>query len=451
MSLKFKDNVKKIICIAGAAFISGGALHAQTVIESSVPETKLNVPDKLTIFGQNDPNKRRATAVVNGDIITGTDVKHRLALTLAANGGNVSAEERQRLRLQVLRNLIDETLQIQEAEANEITIAESEINNTFQRVTTQNFKRDPKTIEQYLRDRGSSSATLKRQIKGELAWNRLLNRNIRPFTNVADEEVNGIIERLKASKGTSEYRVGEIYMSAAPEAAQQVNANMSQILEQIRKGGSFVAYARQFSEASTAATGGDLGWVRPAQLPQSLAQALVSMAPGQVVGPVAVPGGFSILYMIDQRQILTADARDARLSLKQLAITFPAGTTEAQAAKQAEQFAKETRAIKGCGNANTVASRIGASVVDNDQVVARNLPAALQSTILALQIGETSPPFGSIAEGIRVLVLCGRDDSNAAQEPNFNAIMRSLEDDRVNKRARTYLRDLRRDAIIEYN
>jgi peptidyl-prolyl cis-trans isomerase SurA len=29
--------------------------------------------------------------------------------------------------------------------------------------------------------------------------------------------------------------------------------------------------------------------------------------------------------------------------------------------------------------------------------------------------------------------------------------MSQMEDDRVNKRARIYLRDLRRDAIIEYN
>ena len=97
-----------------------------------------------------------------------------------------------------------------------------------------------------------------------LAWSRLLRRNIQPFINVGDEEVNTIIERLNASKGTSEFRIGEIYMSASQETAEQVVKNMQNILEQIRAGGSFVAYARQFSEASTAATGGDLGWVRPA-------------------------------------------------------------------------------------------------------------------------------------------------------------------------------------------
>jgi len=48
-------------------------------------------------------------------------------------------------------------------------------------------------------------------------------------------------------------------------------------------------------------------------------------------------------------------------------------------------------------------------------------------------------------------MLCGRDDPKAVGGPSFDQIMGQLEDDRVNKRAQRYLRDLRRDALIEYN
>ena len=54
-------------------------------------------------------------------------------------------------------------------------------------------------------------------------------------------------------------------------------------------------------------------------------------------------------------------------------------------------------------------------------------------------------------EGIRVLMLCGRDDPQAAGGPSFDELMSQMEDERINKRAQTYLRDLRRDAVIEYN
>jgi len=450
-SMKIQGFKTKAMLTAAFAIAAAAPSASQTVADASLPQTGLDIPDELTIFGKNDPNVRRATAIVNGDIITGTDVGQRLALIVAANGGEVDEEERQRLRLQVLRNLIDETLQIQEAAANEINITDEEVEATFRQVAEQNFKQDLDAFDQYLRTQGSSTDTLKRQIRGELAWSRLLRRNIQPFINVGDEEVNAIIERLNASKGTSEFRIGEIYMSASQETAPQVAENMRKILEQIRGGGSFVAYARQFSEASTAATGGDLGWVRPAQLPQTLADAAEQMQVGQVVGPVEVPGGFSILYLIDSRQVLTADPRNALLSLKQLAIGFPEGITEAQAAAQAEKFATATQGIKGCGAANEVAARLGASVVDNDQVKLRDLPAALQGAIAELQIGQASQPFGSVEDGVRVLILCGRDDPQTAAAPSFDAIMSRLENDRVNKRAQIYLRDLRRDAIIEYN
>ena len=71
--------------------------------------------------------------------------------------------------------------------------------------------------------------------------------------------------------------------------------------------------------------------------------------------------------------------------------------------------------------------------------------------LLALQVGETSPPFGSISEGVRVLMLCGRDDAASDSGPSFDDLMSQMEEDRINKRAQMYLRDLRRDAIIEYN
>ena len=134
-----------------------------------------------------------------------------------------------------------------------------------------------------------------------------------------------------------------------------------------------------------------------------------------------------------------------------MAISFPAGTTEAQATKQAAEFAAATQSIKGCGAANEVAAKLGASVVDNDQVRLRDLPSALQGTIAQLQIGQASQPFGSVEDGVRVLILCGRDDPQVSSAPSFDAIMSRLENDRVNKRAQIYLRDLRRDAIIEYN
>jgi peptidyl-prolyl cis-trans isomerase SurA len=90
-------------------------------------------------------------------------------------------------------------------------------------------------------------------------------------------------------------------------------------------------------------------------------------------------------------------------------------------------------------------------VVDNDGVKVRDLPPQLQQILLSLQVGQATPPFGTVSEGVRMLVLCGRDDPVEGALPSVEQVMGQMEEERVNKRARTYLRDLRRDAIIEYD
>ncbi|MEP7349525.1 MAG: peptidylprolyl isomerase [Sphingorhabdus sp.] len=446
--MKFLNRLSVVAILGTATALT--PLIAQTVADDGVQEARLDIPDGQKLFGKNDPNLRRATAQVNGEIITGTDIDHRLALILAANDNKLPDDEVARFRAQILTNLIDETLQIQEAAANEIQVTDAEVNQYFDRVAQQNFNRPAAQVEKYLASIGSSVATLKRQIKGELSWSRLLSRNVRPSANVSDDEVNAIIERIQKNKGSTEYRLGEIYLSSTPETMEAVSANAKKIMDQLRQGGNFVAYARQFSEASTAPVGGDLGWLSLGQLPQSLANAAAEMNSNEVVA-VPSPGGISILMLIDKRQVATSDPRDSLLSLKQIAIAFPKGTTEAQVAPMVKRFSDETQKISGCGAADKMAEQLGADVVNRDGIKVRDLPAPLQQVMLELQVGQSTPPYGSLDDGVRVFVLCGRDAPQNATTESFDEIMSRLEEERVNKRARIYLRDLRRDAIIEYN
>jgi peptidyl-prolyl cis-trans isomerase SurA len=445
-----KARIGRAIGMALAVGAAGAAV-AQTVPDRTIPETGgLNIPSNLQIFGKVDPNVRKATAIVNEAVITGTDVDQRVALIGAANQVKIEGEERERLKLQVLRQLIDETLQIQEAKSKDITVTPAELDQSFDRVAT-NFKQEPAKFRDYLRSSGSSERSLRRQIEGELAWQRYLRRQVEPFVNVGDEEVKSILDRLEAAKGTTEYNLKEIYLSAPPERAAEAAANARRVFEELQTGKQpFEYYARSFSEASTRAVGGDLGWVRADQLPAELAQAASTMQPGQVAGPIAVPGGLSILFLGDRRQILTADPRDAKLSLKQLTVRFPKGTTQADATKRAAAFATATQALRGCGTVQQVASTLNAEVVDNDTVRVRDLPPQLQDIMLKLQIGQSTPPFGSADDGVRALVLCGRDDPTTGQLPRADQIQNQLEQTRVNLRATQKLRDLRRDAVVEY-
>ena len=430
--------------LTAATLLSALPLAAQ---EASGPIVGAN--DAVTVLGQVDPTVRKATAIVNGDVITDTDVEQRLNLVLAANSGRIDAQERERLRLQVLRNLIDEKLQIQEASENDVTVDRADVDQALNRVAS-NFKQTPAQFGQYLKARGTSILSLRQQIHAELAWSRLLRRRVEPFVNVGDDEVQALIDRLEATKGQEQYRVGEIFLAATPENEAEVTAGAQRIVEQVRRGASFVAYARQFSEASTAAVGGDLGYVQPAQLSQPVQQALANMSEGAISEPIRVPGGVMIVALIDKRQALAADPNDAVLSLKQITVALKPTTPRAEAERLVRQLQERTRAMGGCGRAEEVGTALGAEVVANDSVRIRDLPAPLQTMMRDLQIGQATPPFGSPDEGVRVLVLCGRDDAPEVAGPSFDQVYAQLEEERVGRAARRYMRDLRRDAIVDY-
>lgn len=428
---------------------SATAMSAPAQTTRGPATTGLTVPDNLEFIGNRNPAIRTATAIVNGTVITGTDIDHRVALIALANNVEVPADEMQMIRAQVLRNLVDETLQIQAAEQRDIKIEQSEIDSYYERFA-RNFGHTGQSFATYLRSVGSSDRSIKRQIHGELSWQRLQRRQIEPFVSVGDDEVQQIIDRLNASRGTREFRVGEIFLSATPETAAEVRSNAERIVQQIRQGASFVAYARQFSEASTAAVGGDLGWVRAEQLPDELAQIVRQIPVGAVSDPIGIPGGFSIVALSDSRQILMPDARDAVLSLKQVSISFPSGTSRNAAAQRVDQLARLGQSMGGCGRAEQAAAAIGAEVLSRDDISVRDLPPQLQDAMLNLNIGQATQPFGSFEEGVRILVLCGRDDPTDANAPSFDQLYAQLTEDRVNRRAQRFLRDLRRDAIVEY-
>ncbi len=428
----------------------GLVLATAGAAQEQAPNTTatLNLPKNPQVFGTPLPSVVKATAIVNGEVITQTDIDQRVALLAIANNAPIPTDELDRLRQQVLSNLIDETLQIQAAKAEEIEITDADVDKTVERVAS-NVKQTPDQMADYLKVRGSSIRSIRRQITGEIAWRRLQSKKIESGISVGDEEVQAVIDKLNASKGAEEFRVGEIFISASSANEEQAAANAQRVFTALQQGGSFVGYARQYSEASTAAVGGDLGWVRPEQLPDQLANSVRQMRPGMISQPIKVPGGYSIVAVQDTRKILTADPRSAVLSLKQVTVTFPKGTTREAAEPQIARFAQGTLNIGGCGGADKLAAELNGEVVESDQVKVRDLPPALQEMILQMQVGQATRPFGSIEDGVRVLVLCGRDEVDPSM-PSFDQVFAQLNEERVNTRSRRYLRDLRRDAVIDY-
>ena len=438
----------------GAAALCAIAVTTSAIAQQTNPAPQpervntsksLKLPENAEVFGTVMPSVIKATAIVNGEVITQTDVDQRLALLSIAQGG-IPAEEVDRLRQQILRNLIDETLEIQAAKTEKIEVKSSDIDRTVQRVAS-GAKMTPAQFATLLDNGGSSIKSIRRQIEGEIAWQRLQQRKIE--VTIGDDEVKAVIDKMNASKGAEEYRVGEIFLPSPPGEESQTVANANQILAQLKNGASFAGYARQYSQSSSAAVGGDLGWMRPEQLPDAIATVLRTMTPGTISNPIPNSGGVSIIAVQDTRRILTRDPRDDVLSLKQVSIIFPKGTTRQQAEPVVSRFADEAKAVAGCGGADKLAADFHAEIVQSDGVKVRDLPGTLQNMMVPMQVGQATLPYGNLDDGVRVLVICGRDEVDPSA-PSYDDVYNQLNEERVNSRSRRLLRDLRRDAVIEF-
>ncbi len=267
----------------------------------------LSLTAALGILDQNPQSARaqdslRPAAVVNDEVISVFDLVMRTRLAILGSGVKDTQQTRNRISKQVLRRLIDERLQLQEATRLDITVDDAEIDEAVDGMAQQNKMTRQKFIET-LRRRGVLETSLTEQIRARLAWQAVAARRLRPSVNVSDQEVDEIVASIQATQGDLQYRVGEIFL--AVENAQQedeVVQNAGRLVEQLRSGANFSGLARQFSQSATANLGGDLGWISKVQLGDELSNALSGLKPGDFVGPVRTLSGYSILLLREQRQ-----------------------------------------------------------------------------------------------------------------------------------------------------
>jgi peptidyl-prolyl cis-trans isomerase SurA len=251
-------------------------------------------------------------AVVNDDIISMSDLTARLQLALVSSGLPNTQETRQRLTPQVLRSLVDERLQLQEATRANVSVTDKEINEAFGKVAEQNrMERDQ--LEKMLASQGVPRSTLESQIRSTIAWGKLVQRRLRPSIEIGQEEIDQVIQRIQANAGKPEYLAAEIFLAVdAPEREDDVRRLADRLYEQIGQGASFPAVARQFSQSAGAAAGGDLGWVQQGQLPEELDGALRQLRPGQATRPIRSITGYHILMLRDERTVAAANSLPPR-------------------------------------------------------------------------------------------------------------------------------------------
>lgn len=380
-------------------------------------------------------------ATVNDSIITNTDVQNRMALIFLSSGLGHDAQSEKTVRDRALKNLIDEALQLQEANKNSITISKEDIDKALEKVAGQN-QMDVASMKTTFAAQGVPLETLENQIRAGLSWSKVVQRVLRTQVDVGDEEVNAAIERMKANEGKPEYLISEIYLAVDnPTDEQKVKELADSLVERLKQGASFAGLAQQFSQATSAMNGGDLGWVQGGQLRGTLDEAVRKLSKGQVSLPIHTTEGYYILGKRDERIITASDPQSLELQLKQASLALN-GKTLSDVSSDVESVRKNLRTCAALSS--DIEKYPGWSVQDLGSKKVSELPKWLQDVVRMQSTAEPSLPMEKSGYAL-LLYVCARNDKDIDR----NTIMNAIGNEKLDLQARRLLRDLRRAASIE--
>ncbi|MGF1456418.1 MAG: peptidylprolyl isomerase [Alphaproteobacteria bacterium] len=392
---------------------------------------------------------QRIAALVNDQVISAYDLEQRVRLVVSTSGLNPTPEALERVREQVLRTLVDEELQLQEAAQAEVNISEQEIDQAIERLAARNSLSRAQIVE-ILSRAGVNEYTLRRQIAASIAWDTLTQGRFASRISVTPDEVDQALEQLAANSDKPQYNILELFMAVdTPEQDESVRRTALRFVDQLRKGeANFSDLARQFSQAPSAGAGGAVGWVTTDELPAEIAKTLQEMRPGTLSPPVRTIGGYYIIVLRERRIGHGARPEQVRMQVKQLVIPAPKGFPPAYVQQAGQAAAVLSGRRIACGAVEKVANdapELGYADLGERQ--GTDFTPLFQRALAGLTEGDVTQPVQTDV-GFHILYVCTHDIEGSLLPPR-EAVEDRLFQQQLSMVQRRFLRDLRRDATVE--
>ena len=392
---------------------------------------------------------QRIAAVVNDQVVSMFDLTGRIRLTIVSSGLEDSPEIRARLAPQILRTLIDETLEVQEAKRLNISVSTAEIDQALARIAKQNDMTDNQ-FSSFLKQSGIPLSTIVAQVRAGISWSKIVAQKIRPTIEIGDDQVQEYLDRLKANKDKPEYRLQEIFLSVdTPQQEDEVKRTAERLADQIRRGASFTAVARQFSQSATAAVGGDLGWVEEGALDPEIEKVVATLKVGDLSPPIRTVAGYHLVLLRDKRKSEAAAADNTKLKLEHLFLPGPANAKPEDFAALRSLAETVSENAQNCADFAALRKQLpDAKTVIPDSVTISDLAPAIRAVAAKLPVGKASEPV-TLNNGVFVMMVCSREGGDQGGLPSVEEVRNRLGKEKLDLLTRRYIRDLREAAFID--
>ena len=397
------------------------------------------------------PMSESVAAIVNDDIISTYDLAQRMRLLIATTGAQPTQDTLPQFQQEALVSLVDERLQLQELKRVEkdqkmsIIATDDEIRGELANMAQQNNLK-PEAFLAALKSQGIGPETLYEQLRAQMSWQRWIRGRYGSRLRIGEDQIKATQVRMIAAASKPQYEVSEVFLDAGRTGGMDAAMKgAAQLVAQLQQGAPFAAVARQFSASSTAAAGGDAGWISQGEMPPEVDAVLDQLRPGQLSQPIPVKDGVYIIYLKDKR----SGAGQTLVSLKQAAIALPATATAADVEAARVKLEAVKAAIKDCKTMEATAGKTpGVIAGDLGEAEISDLSPEFKEAAAKLQVGQLSEPIRTKV-GLHVLAVCGKRSAGAAQI-DHDQIENRLTGEHLSMVSRRYMRDLRNSATIEY-
>ncbi len=215
----------------------------------------------------------------------------------------------------------------------------------------------------------------------------------------------------------------------------------------MHQGARFSAVARQFSQSATAAVGGDIGWVRPDQLPPELGKVVAQLKPGELSAPIHANGGYYLLLVVDRRTGSSGSERDAVFDIVQ--VVFPVSAQAGEASRQAavSEAGGIRAAAKDCPSLLKIGKEKAPQLSSEGKLRLADISPQMRALVTKLPVGQASEPIIQ-KNGVGVIMVCKKTGAGGGASTR-DEVSETLMKQRLDTVARRYLRDLRRTAYVD--
>ncbi len=293
----------------------------------------------LLLAGCNHTHNADVLAKVNGKTISAKDVDELYQNSLENNQQKPSHEQEDIVRLNIVRQLVDEEILAQRAATLNLTATDEEVDSQV------NEMKAPFTQEGFnkqLADKHLSYDDLRREIRKAKTTEKLFNKEINSKINITDSDISAYYNAHKGEYDLVEpaYHLAQIVVTSFPAPGGQTGGvgnlqnskatndpearkKIEMLHNRLESGEDFGTLAANFSERpDNSSSGGDMGFFQESQLKSDMTvyDAVSKLNPGQItdVLPLLDPSthkavGYQVFRLLDREAAGQRDLADPRV------------------------------------------------------------------------------------------------------------------------------------------